>query len=249
MLDLSGGWFDAGDTNKYVTFASEAVHGLLAAYRRYPDVFDDDVGIPESGNGIPDIIDEVKWEIDWLERMQMDDGGVLTKVGLIEGGAGQRPAQPVNPLPVLRGGVLVVDHRCVGDVRPCRCRLRPGSRSSRTTRTRLRQRAIDAWNWYQENIKRDNCDPQVVRAGDADLSIEAQRRPGGSRPGAYLFALTGSGTYNAAIRQHYERHAALHPATGSATTPHTSRRALLYTGVSTAPARPWSTPSTTGSGR
>ncbi|MGB5758766.1 MAG: glycoside hydrolase family 9 protein, partial [Acidimicrobiales bacterium] len=76
-LDLSGGWFDAGDTNKYVTFASEPVHQLLAAYRRAPQVFDDDLGIPESGNGLPDLIDEIRWEMDWLERMQQPDGGVL----------------------------------------------------------------------------------------------------------------------------------------------------------------------------
>jgi endoglucanase len=68
-LDLSGGWFDAGDTGKYVTFASEPVHQLLTAYERNPAVFDDAVGIPESGNGIADVLDEVRWEIEWLERM------------------------------------------------------------------------------------------------------------------------------------------------------------------------------------
>jgi hypothetical protein len=82
-LDLRGGWFDAGDTTKYVTFAMSAVHQLLTAWERHPDAFDDAVGIPESGNGRPDIVDEVIVELRWLESMQRPDGGVLTKVGWI----------------------------------------------------------------------------------------------------------------------------------------------------------------------
>ncbi len=82
--DLRGGWFDAGDTTKYVTFAMSAVHQLLTAWERHPEVFDDDAGIPESGNGRPDIVDEVMVELRWLETMQRPSGGVLTKVGWID---------------------------------------------------------------------------------------------------------------------------------------------------------------------
>lgn len=79
--DLSGGWFDAGDYNKYVTFASSAVHNLLSAYEENPQAFGDDWNIPESGNGIPDLIDEVKWELDWLLKMINEDGSVHIKMG------------------------------------------------------------------------------------------------------------------------------------------------------------------------
>ncbi len=65
--DVSGGWHD-GDYNKYVDYANGCVHGLLFAYRHNPDVFGDDNDIPESGNGIPDIIDELKWELDCLKK-------------------------------------------------------------------------------------------------------------------------------------------------------------------------------------
>src|SRR5919199_2011943 len=54
--DVSGGWMDAGDMNKYVTFAEEPVALLLEAYRLNPSVFTDNFNIPESGNGIPDIL-------------------------------------------------------------------------------------------------------------------------------------------------------------------------------------------------
>lgn len=40
----------------------------------------DDIGIPESGNGVPDILDEARYELDWMLKMQDDNGGVYHKV-------------------------------------------------------------------------------------------------------------------------------------------------------------------------
>ncbi len=82
--DLHGGWMDAGDMNKYVTFAEEPVVILLESYRLNPSVFTDNFNIPESGNGIPDILDEVKWELDFMKRMQdaTGTGGLFLKVGV-----------------------------------------------------------------------------------------------------------------------------------------------------------------------
>ena len=49
-----------------------------APTRTTPGVFvDGDLDIPESGNGVPDLLDEVKWELDWLLKMQLADGSVL----------------------------------------------------------------------------------------------------------------------------------------------------------------------------
>ncbi|MCC7029245.1 MAG: glycoside hydrolase family 9 protein [Chitinophagaceae bacterium] len=73
--NMSGGWHDAGDYNKYVTYASRALEYLLTAYEQNPLVFGDNNNIPESGNGIPDIIDEIKWELDWLLKMQENAAG------------------------------------------------------------------------------------------------------------------------------------------------------------------------------
>ncbi len=81
VRDLSGGWFDAGDYNKYVTFAYSTLHDLLSAYEENPTAFGDDWNIPESGNGIPDIIDEVKWETDWLLKMVDSNGLTPIKMG------------------------------------------------------------------------------------------------------------------------------------------------------------------------
>ena len=79
--DLHGGWFDAGDYNKYVTFVYPTVHNLLWAFKENANVFSDATNIPESGNGIPDILDELKWELEWLLRMNNSDGSTHLKMG------------------------------------------------------------------------------------------------------------------------------------------------------------------------
>jgi endoglucanase len=81
IKNLSGGWHDAGDYNKYVNFAYEAVLDLCDAAGMNSEIWTDDFNIPESGNGVPDILDEIKYELDWLLKMQNTDGSVLCMVG------------------------------------------------------------------------------------------------------------------------------------------------------------------------
>ncbi len=77
----TGGWHDAGDYGKYTVNAGITVGTLLMAYDLYPDRFAaEDVGIPESGNGVPDLLDEVRFELAWLLKMQSGTGGVFTKL-------------------------------------------------------------------------------------------------------------------------------------------------------------------------
>lgn len=78
-----GGWHDSSDYGKYVVYTGISVGTLLMAYELFPEYFSSDsLNIPESGNGIPDMLDEVKYEINWLLTMQDSDGAVyhnLTK--------------------------------------------------------------------------------------------------------------------------------------------------------------------------
>ncbi|MDR0907760.1 MAG: glycoside hydrolase family 9 protein [Rikenellaceae bacterium] len=81
FLSSPGGWYDAGDYNKYVVNAGISVGQLLAAHEAAPGVFADGaLNIPESGNGQNDLLDEVKWELDWMKTMQDTDGGVFFKI-------------------------------------------------------------------------------------------------------------------------------------------------------------------------
>lgn len=84
--DVSGGWFDAGDFGKYVDPGSVAVVDLLWAYKLFPEAFTDGASnIPESGNNIPDILDEVKIELDFILKMQDEDGGFYHRVNPDDG--------------------------------------------------------------------------------------------------------------------------------------------------------------------
>ena len=75
------GWHDAGDYGKYIVPANISVGELLWAYEWYPSVLKTfNLNLPESGNGTPDILNECKWELDWMLTMQDKDGGVWAKV-------------------------------------------------------------------------------------------------------------------------------------------------------------------------
>ncbi|MCK0472425.1 glycoside hydrolase family 9 protein [Halalkalibacter sp. APA_J-10(15)] len=75
-IDVAGGWYDAGDYGKYVTAAATAVSDLLWAYELYDEAFyDGQLNIPESNNGTPDLLDEIKFETDFLLKMQDDETG------------------------------------------------------------------------------------------------------------------------------------------------------------------------------
>lgn len=78
--DVSGGWHDAGDYGRYIVSGAKTVADLLLTYEAYPAAFNDDLNIPESGNGIPDILDEVRYELEWMFKMQETNGGVYHKV-------------------------------------------------------------------------------------------------------------------------------------------------------------------------
>lgn len=75
------GWHDAGDYGKYIVNAGISAGTLLMAYEKFPEKFNaDDLNIPESGNGVPDILDEVKYEIMWMLAMQDNNGGIYFKL-------------------------------------------------------------------------------------------------------------------------------------------------------------------------
>lgn len=76
-LDVRGGWYDAGDHGKYVVNGALAAWQLLDLYERSGD---QPLRIPEAGNKIPDVLDEAKWEIDFLLRMQAPSGMVHHKI-------------------------------------------------------------------------------------------------------------------------------------------------------------------------
>jgi hypothetical protein len=202
IRDLSGGWFDAGDTDKYVTFAASAVHQLLTAYVENPGVFTDDFSIPESGNGIPDLIDEVKWETDWLKKMQYPDGSAALKVGDIVYTPAAPPSSDSSPryyVPSCTSGTIsaagMFAHASL---------VFGGVGALAQDAVDLKRRAVAAWSNYQGiAAKQTHCDSGVVHAAIADWS-EAEQQGEAVVAAIYLFSITDEPTYDRYISEHYK---------------------------------------------
>ena len=77
-LDVSGGWYDAGDYGKYIVSGGITLWTLMNLYERNPQVFPDgSLSIPENTNGWSDILDEVRWELEFMLHMQVPDNQPL----------------------------------------------------------------------------------------------------------------------------------------------------------------------------
>ena len=88
-VEMSGGWHDAGDYGRYVVPGAQTVQDLFMTYEDFPEIWNgadaDNMGIPESGNNIPDILDEARYELDWMLQMQDEEsGGVYHKVTCLD---------------------------------------------------------------------------------------------------------------------------------------------------------------------
>ena len=192
--DLSGGWWDAGDTNKYVTFAQPAVHQLLTAYSDKPAVFTDDFGIPESGNGLPDLLDELKIELDWMMKMQPADlnGGVLLKVGNLDHGdpIPERSTFPrfYYPAPCSSSTIAAASifaHAAVVLGKLPRLKAYADELATRARR---------AFVHFQQNPRKTDCDDGTIRSGDADKNLVEQEQTS-VVAAIYLYALDPEPAY------------------------------------------------------
>lgn len=226
VRNMSGGWFDAGDTNKYVTFASAAVHQLLTAYQDNPAAFTDDFNIPESGNGIPDVLDEVRWELGWLRKMQFHDGSVALKVGSIVNVDHAVPSEDTNPryyVPACTSATIAA----AGMFAHAAYVLGKFPALAKET-ANLRLRAVAAWHNYQITPKQTSCDTGVVRAGRADWSVTDQDAEAVAAA-VYLYALTGDPQYDEYLKAHYRDAQPYHDAGWSRYKPQQGEALLFYT--------------------
>ncbi|HET9825651.1 MAG TPA: glycoside hydrolase family 9 protein [Chitinophagaceae bacterium] len=81
-VDVVGGWHDASDYLQYSSTSANATYHLLAAYRDFPNVFADEKqanGL-DGKNGLPDVLDEAKWGLDWLLKMHPKDNWMFNQV-------------------------------------------------------------------------------------------------------------------------------------------------------------------------
>jgi hypothetical protein len=203
--DVSGGWFDAGDCNKYTSWAAGYVVALLQAYAQRPGIWTDDFNIPESGNGIPDIVDEAKWGLDWLRRMQLANGSVLSIVGEAGASPPSSATQPSYYGPANTSATLATAAAFAFGAKVLGAFPALASYAAD-----LRSRAELAWNWADANPKVlfQNNDAsngsQGLGAGQQETD-DFGRLMLKLQAAVYLFDLTADPAYRAFVDSNYNQ--------------------------------------------
>lgn len=82
VIDVKGGWHDASDYLQYLPTSANAVYQMLCAWRKAPEVFGDeyDANGNPGRNGIPDVLDEARWGLDWLLKMNPAKGEMYNQI-------------------------------------------------------------------------------------------------------------------------------------------------------------------------
>ncbi|MEO7576801.1 MAG: glycoside hydrolase family 9 protein [Massilia sp.] len=197
------GWYDAGDYNKYVVNSGISTYTLLAAYEHYPAYFgQQSVKLPESGNGIPDILNEALWNLDRMLSMQDPaDGGVYHKLTNLSFDGVVMPDQARTPRYVVQKGtaaaldfaaVMAVASRVMAPYEA----QRPGLSA------RMLAAAEAAWKWAKANPARSYQQPaDVFTGGYGDKSLADEF----AWAAAELYISSGKGGYYAAFSEDQAR--------------------------------------------
>src|ERR1035437_51527 len=183
IISCPRGWYDAGDYNKYIVNSGITMGTLLSFYEDFPAYFDTlKINIPESGDGAPDLLNEIVWNLRWMLTMQdPSDGGVYNKVTNANFDGFVMPSVAVAPRYVVpKGTAATLDFAAVlaqaGRIFVKYQKVFPGLSDSCKTS------AEKAWDWavknpkvtYDQHIMNKEFKPVINTGGygDSDFSDE-----------------------------------------------------------------------------
>lgn len=169
------GWYDAGDYNKYIVNSGISTYTLLLSYLHHSSFYNTRNGnIPESTNNVPDILDEVMWNLEWMQSMQdPNDGGVYHKLTTLNFSGAVMPHEATNTRFVVQKGtgaslnfaaVMAIASRVYGQFPE----LAEVSAS-------FREASIRAYDWAEANPTIEYQQPSDVQTGvygDSDFAGE-----------------------------------------------------------------------------
>lgn len=190
IISAPKGWYDAGDYNKYVVNSGISTYTLLAAWEHFPGFYNElETNIPESGNDLPDILDEVKWNLDWMLDMQdPNDGGVYHKLSSPNFSGKVMPHQDQDSrIVVMKSTTAALDFAAVMAVAS-----RVFEEFDQAYAQRCLDAALDAWNWALDH-------PDVPYRQPADVSTgeygDSQFQDEFDWAAAELFITTGNNDF------------------------------------------------------
>lgn len=188
------GWYDAGDYNKYIVNSGISTYTLLAAYEDFPAYFQAQrLNLPESGNGVPDILNEARWNLDWMLTMQDPaDGSVYHKLTNLRFDGMVMPAQATQPRYVVqKTTAAALDFAAV-----MATASRVYAPYDAALSTRMRAAAQQAWRWAQAHPRDYYRQPADVATGEyADNDVSDEQ----AWAAAELYITTGDAAYYQAL--------------------------------------------------
>ena len=208
--DLSGGWYDAGDFKKYSNWTADYVLGLLHAYHANPDAWSDDWNLPDSGNGVPDILDEVRWGVEHLQRMQeiasettsANAGSVLSVVDSDDSVTPPSSNEANSFYGPATTSATFTSAAAFAFASSTFANL--SDQSFQTLASTLSESAISAYQWAEANpnIRFNNAEHGVGNGNSevsSDYMLDAKHRIAA----VYLYGLTGEARYKNYVESNY----------------------------------------------
>lgn len=199
IISSPKGWYDAGDYNKYIANSGISTYTLLAAYEHFPAHFAKlNLNIPESGNTLPDILDEALWNLEWMLTMQDPaDGGVYHKLTNKRFDAMVMPADAMRePRYVVRKSTAATLDFAATMAAASRV-LKPWDKQLPGMSARMLAAAQAAWKWAEANPKQHFTNPADVVTGEyGDPKVADER----AWAAAELYISTGKDSYYLAMK-------------------------------------------------
>ena len=170
--DMTGGWHDAGDFGRYSTPAAVALAHLLYAYGLFPESFQDTLQIPESGNDMPDVLNECMYELEWLLKMQAEDGGVYHKLTAYRHAPFVMPEEDLDTFLI-----YPVSSMAVADFAAVMALASRGYKAFRPEFAKeAREKAKKSWKWLCENPYVGFRNPEGSGTGEYDDICDEDER-------------------------------------------------------------------------
>ena len=182
VIASPGGWYDAGDYNKYIVNSGYTMGVFLMAYEQQSAYYDTlSLNIPESGLRVPDMLAEAMYNIRWMLTMQDTDGGVYHKLTNPEFESFIRPDECQKPrYVVLKTTAAALDFAATmalaARIYAPYEDVYPGFVAEATTA------ALRAWDWalahpaiyYDQNAMNEQYTPAIITGAYDDYDVQGE---------------------------------------------------------------------------
>lgn len=171
-FECLGGWHDAGDYGRYITPAAVTIAHLVYAFEKYPAAFKEDLNIPETGNGVPDVLNECRYELEWMLKMQKEDGGVYHKLTSQFHVDFIMPEEDLDPFYAYEVSSMAVADFCAV-MALC---ARVYKKYDAVFAEKLASAAKKAWGWLEKNPQILFKNPENTNTGEYDDDTDLDER-------------------------------------------------------------------------